>query len=318
MKRLTWTTAIVATTVLGAATAYAEWPKDRPIELIVAFAPGGGTDVMLRTLAPFIEKELGGKITILNRPGASGEIAYTALTQAKPDGYTLSSLNTPGFLTMQMDRKVRFDPQKLCPVARIVEDPGSFIVKSDSPFKDLKDLVAYAKANPGAVTIGTTGVGTDEHLALLQLEKSAGIKLTAVPFAGTNETRTALLGGHIMATGINIGEYVGGEKSSFRPLAQFAGERSSIAPDLPTAAEQGFDVLMSSERGIAMGCDVPEQIRTKISHAVDKSIKNPEFLAQAKQQSLALSYRSTEQWNKEMPIRAERLGAIWKLAKEQK
>lgn len=317
MKHLIRNTAFATALLLGTGVAHAEWPTDRPIELIVAFAPGGGTDVMNRTLAPYIEKELGAKITILNRPGASGEITYTALTEARPDGYTASSLNTPGYLTMQMDRKVRFDPKKLCPVARIVEDPGSFIVQAGSEFNSLKDVVDYAKANPGAVTVGTTGLGTDEHLAMLQLEKSAGIDLTAVTFNGANEARTALLGGHVMMIGINVGEFVGSDHSAFKNLGQFAEQRSVIAPDLPTAKEQGFDVLISSERGIAMGCDVPEDIRTKFSDAVRKALDNPEFQEKAKQQSLALSYLSAEDWNKEMPVRAERLGAIWKLAKEQ-
>ena len=317
MKQFIRNTALATCIMLGTGIAHAEWPNDRPIELIVAFAPGGGTDVMNRTLAPYVEKELGAKITILNRPGASGEIAYTALTQAKPDGYTLSSLNTPGYLTMQMDRKVRFDPKQLCLVARIVEDPGAFIVQANSPFNALKDLVEYAKANPGVVTIGTTGLGTDEHLAMLQLEKAAGIDLTAVTFNGANEARTALLGGHIMATGINVGEFVGGEKSGFKILGQFAEQRAVIAPDLPTAKEQGYDVIMSSERGIAMGCDVPKDIRTKFSDAVRKALENPEFQAQAKQQSLALSYRSSDEWNKELPAREERLRVIWKLVKEQ-
>ncbi|MQW87026.1 tripartite tricarboxylate transporter substrate binding protein [Sinorhizobium saheli] len=317
MKHLIRNTTLATTLLLGAGVAHADWPGDRPIELIVAFAPGGGTDVMNRTLAPFIEKELGAKITILNRPGASGEIAYTAMTEANPDGYTASSLNTPGYLTMQMDRKVRFDPKKLCLVARIVEDPGSFIVQANSEFNSLKDLVAYAKANPGAVTVGTTGLGTDEHLAMLQLEKSAGVDFTAVTFNGANEARTALLGGHVMAIGINVGEFVGSDHSAFKNLGQFAEKRAVIAPDLPTAKEQGYEVLISSERGIAMGCDVPENIRTKFSDAVRKALDNPEFQGKAKQQSLALSYLSSEDWNREMPVRAERLGAIWKLAKEQ-
>jgi tripartite-type tricarboxylate transporter receptor subunit TctC len=218
---------------------------------------------------------------------------------------------------MQMDRQVRFDPKKICLVARIVEDPGALLVQAGSEFKSLSDLVAYAKANPGAVTIGTTGVGTDEHLSLLQLEKAAGIDLTPVPFAGANEARTALLGGHITATGINVGEFASMDQSGFKALAQFSDERATVAPDLPTAKEQGFDIIMSSERGLAMGCEVPEEIRTKFSEAVAKALDNPAFQAQAKQQSLALSYRSSEDWNKQLPAREERLREIWKLVKEQ-
>lgn len=301
----------LASAMLSAANAaWAEWPTDRPIEMIVAFAPGGGTDIMLRTLAPFVEAELGTQIPVMNRPGASGEIAYTALSQAKPDGYTISSLNTPGFLTMQVDRKLRFDPEKICPLARIVEDPGTFIVQAGSEYQTLADLVTYAKENPGAVSVGTTGIGTDEHLAMLQLEQAAGIDLTAVPFAGANEAKTALLGGHVNVIGLNVGEYTSSDQNSVRALAQFSEQRSTLAPDLPTAKEQGFDVLMSSERGLAAGCDVPEADRARLAQAIETALANPEFQEKAKQQKLPLSYLSGADWTAQMPGRLDRFREI--------
>lgn len=309
--------AIAATlTAAGTQAALADWPTDRPIEMIVAFAPGGGTDIMLRTLAPFIEAELNTQMPVLNRPGASGEIAYTALSQGRPDGYTVSSLNTPGFLTMQIDRQLRYDPASICPIARIVEDPGTFIVQPSSEFATLADLVAYAKENPGAVSVATTGKGTDEHLAMLQLEQAAGIDLTAIPFGGANEAKTALLGGHVQVIGLNVGEYASSDKNSFRALAQFSEERSVLAEDLPTAKEQGFDVIMSSERGLAARCEVPAEIRASISAAVDAALANPEFLEKAKQQALPLSYKSGEEWTAEMPTRLARYTEIFKLIEQ--
>lgn len=310
---------LAAALMLGTAgVALADWPADQPMELIVAFAPGGGTDIMLRTLAPYIEADLGTTIAVLNRPGASGEIAYTALAQADADGYTVSSLNTPGFLTMRIGRELRFDPAALCPIARIVEDPGTFVVQEGAEFASLADLVAYAKANPGAVSIATTGVGTDEHMALLQLEQAAGIDLTPVPFGGANEAKTALLGGHVSAIGLNVGEYASTEPGTLRALAQFAEARSVLAPDLPTAKEQGFDVIMSSERGMAARCDVPEDVRAKLSAAVEKAMTNPEFLEKAKQQSLPLAYQSGADWTAAMPARLARFEEIFKLIEAEK
>jgi tripartite-type tricarboxylate transporter receptor subunit TctC len=306
-----------AVSAFSVSAALADWPTDRPIEMIVAFAPGGGTDIMLRTLAPYIEAELDTQIPVMNRPGASGEIAYTALSQSRPDGYTISSLNTPGFLTMQIGKKLRFDPADICPIARIVEDPGTFIVQASSEFQTLTDLVAYAKENPGAVAVGTTGVGTDEHLAMLQLEQSAGVDLTAVPFAGANEAKTALLGGHVSMIGLNAGELATSDQNAFRALAQFSEERSSLAPDLPTAKEQGFDVLMSSERGLATRCEVPEEVRTKLAAAVDTALANPEFQEKAKQQSLPIAYQSGAEWQQAMPARLERFTEILKLVEQQ-
>ncbi len=314
-----YTLSLAAALSIGTAgAALADWPTDRPIEMVVAFAPGGGTDIMLRTLAPFLEADLGTQIPVMNRPGASGEIAYTALAQAKPDGYTISSLNTPGFLTMRIGRELRFDPAAICPIARIVEDPGMFVVKADSEFNSLADLVAFAKENPGAVAIGTTGVGTDEHLAMLQLEQSAGVDLTAVPFGGANEAKTALLGGHVTAIGLNVGEFAGTEAGQIKGLAQFSEEPSILAPDLPTAKAQGFDVIMSSERGLAARCDVPEDIRVRLSESVDKALANPEFLEKAKQLGLALSYQSGADWSAAMPGRLARYEDIFKLIGENK
>lgn len=310
--------AALAAAMIGAATAaLADWPTDRPIEMIVAYAPGGGTDIMLRTLAPFLEAELGTQVPVLNRPGASGEIAYTALSQAKPDGYTISSLNTPGFLTMQAKGKLRFDPAAICPLARIVEDPGTFVVQAGAPYKTLGELVAFAKDNPGKVSVGTTGIGTDEHLAMLQLEQAAGVDLTAVPFAGANEAKTALLGGHVSMIGLNVAEYTTSDHNALRALAQFAETRSALAPDLPTAKEEGFDVMMSSERGLAARCDVPEADRTRMAQAIEAALAKPEFQEKAKQQQLPLSYLSGADWSASMPARLERFGKILTLVKEQ-
>ena len=302
-----------AVSAITTGAALADWPADRPIEMIVAFAPGGGTDIMLRVLAPFLEADLGATIAVMNKPGASGEIAYSGLSQADADGYTISSLNTPGFLTMQLQRELKYDPAALCPIARIVEDPGTFVVQAGSDIKTLEDLVAKAKEAPGAVSVATTGVGTDEHMALLQLEKAAGIDLTAVPFEGANEAKTALLGGHVQVIGLNVGEAMSSDPSSFHVLAQFAEKRSTLAPDLPTATEQGFDVIMSSERGLAARCDVPEEIRAQLSESVEKALANPEFLEAAKQQDLPLSYLSGADWTAEMPVRLARFEEIFKL-----
>jgi tripartite-type tricarboxylate transporter receptor subunit TctC len=126
---------------------------------------------------------------------------------------------------MRIGRELGFDPAEICPIARIVEDPGALIVQANSPYQTMEELVAYAKENPGAVSICTTGVGTDEHLAMLQLEESAGIDITAIPFAGANEAKTALLGGHVTAIGLNVGEYSTSDQGALRAIGQFAAER---------------------------------------------------------------------------------------------
>lgn len=301
----------VATIAVTAAAAHAEWPKDRPIQMIVAFAPGGSTDVMARAIEPFLEKELGADIVIENRPGASGEIAYTALSKAKPDGYTFSYINTPGFLSMQVQRELGYDPQSIKPIARIVDDPTAIVVPASSEIKTLKDFVEAAKANPGAVSYGSSGVGTDDHLAIILLGSATGANFTHIPFNGAGETRTAVLGSQVTGGGLNISEFAGSDTSGLRMIAHFGTEPSAQLPDVPTARAQGFNVEMTSERGIAAPRDVPDDITQKFSEAMKRVIDNPEFQAQAKQLALPLAYLSGPEWERQMPARLERFREIW-------
>lgn len=301
----------VAAIAVTAAAAHAEWPKDRPIQMIVAFAPGGSTDVMARAIEPFLEKELGADIVIENRPGASGEIAYTALSKAKPDGYTFSYINTPGFLSMQVQRELGYDPQSIKPIARIVDDPTAIVVPANSEIKTLKDFVEAAKANPGAVSYGSSGVGTDDHLAIILLGSATGANFTHIPFNGAGETRTAVLGSQVTGGGLNISEFAGSDTSGLRMIAHFGAEPSTQLPDVPTAKAQGFNVEMTSERGIAAPRGVPDDITQKFSEAMKRVIDNPEFQAQAKQLALPLAYLSGPEWERQMPARLERFREIW-------
>ena len=127
--------AALVTLALCAANAHAAWPEDRPIEFLVAYAPGGSTDVMARAMQPFLEKRLDAKIVIVNRPGAAGEIAYTALSKAKPDGYTFAFINTPGFVSTRVQRRVGYEETSIRPVARIVDDPTVLAVSNDATYK---------------------------------------------------------------------------------------------------------------------------------------------------------------------------------------
>lgn len=291
--------------------AHAEWPKDRPIQMIVAFAPGGSTDVMARAMQPFLEKELGADIVIENRPGASGEIAYTALAKAKPDGYTFSYINTPGFLSMQVQRKLGYDPKTIKPVARIVDDPAAIVVPATSEIKTLADFVAAAKAKPGAVSYGTSGIGTDDHLAIILLGAESGTTITHIPFNGAGETRTAILGSQVTGGGLNVSEFAGNDTSGLRMINTFGKERSPQLPDVPTAIESGLNVEMTSERGIAAPREVPAEIADRFAAAVKATLDNPEFQKQAKQMALPLAYLSGPEWEKEMPNRLARFQEIW-------
>ena len=189
----------VALLGLTAGVSAAGYPE-KPITMIVAYGPGGGTDLIARLIAPYVEKYLGNdaRIVVSNKAGAGGAIGFTEIAKAAPDGYTIGFLNTPNLISIPIERQANYVWRGFDLLGNLVDDPGAFTVNSASPLKNLNDLLAYAKANPGTVTVGTTGIGSDDHLAMLFFERAAGVKMSHVPYKGSAEVRTGLLSGSVV------------------------------------------------------------------------------------------------------------------------
>ncbi|MEI8302011.1 MAG: tripartite tricarboxylate transporter substrate binding protein [Burkholderiales bacterium] len=260
------------------------WP-DRPIRMIVAYTAGGATDVTARAIAPFIERQLGpgARIIVENRTGAGGAIGFAALASAAPDGYTIGFINTPTVLTVPIERKVNFTWESYDLIGNVIDDPGNFAVLTSSSITNLDQLAAYARSRPGQVTVGTTGVGSDDHLAMLMFERIAKVKMVHVPFKGAADVRQATLGRQIDVAAVNIGEAQQAIKggSPFRNLGQMSPVRTDIAPELPTFREQGYPIEMSSLRGIAAPRGLPADIRERLVTAVRRAAADPEFIRAA-------------------------------------
>ena len=307
LKRTLLTLAIATITT----PAFAEWPE-RPIDLIVAYSPGGGTDVTARTLQPLLEKELGQKVVVVNRPGAGGEVGHAAIAEADPDGYTIGILNLPPMLTIPITRDAAFKADDFTPVAGLVQDPSAISVPASSPFQTLDDLVAYARENPGAVTIGTTGVGTDDHLAMRYLADAADIELTHVPFAGAGPARTAMIGGHVSAAALNLGEAMpAATEGQVRILAQFGDSTSELAPDVPTAKSLGYDVEMLSERGVGLPAGVDPAIVERLAAAIETVAKDDEFRARNADLYTEVAYKPTEAFQAHIKELQQRYQTMW-------
>src|SRR5919109_2551498 len=203
MKRLIAFAALALFTLI----VHAAYPE-RPITLIVAYPPGGGTDLVARALAPFVEKYLGAgaRIVVVNRAGAGGEVGFAALANAPADGYSIGFVNTPPLLTIPIERAAQFHWQRYEYIGNIIDDPCNFSVHADTPIHNLHELAAYAKAHPGEVTVGTTGIGSDDHIAMLKFQRAAGVKLRHVPYKGSADVRAAIAGKQIVVAAVNIGE----------------------------------------------------------------------------------------------------------------
>jgi tripartite-type tricarboxylate transporter receptor subunit TctC len=296
-------------------SAIAAWPE-QPINMILAYAPGGGTDIVARAIAPFIEKQLGGsaRIVIVNRPGAGGDIGFGAIAAAQPDGYTIGFINTPPVMTIPIERKTAWSINSFEFLGNVVDDPGTFCVHAESPYKTLAELQTYAKANPKAVSVGSTGIGSDDHLAMLMFEKAAGVSMTHVPFKGSSETRTAITGKHITVAAINVGEALQYLKSGapLRCLGQMTAVRTAAAPDWPTFKEQGFNFEMASLRGIAAPKGLPAAIRERLATAIEKAAADPAFKAQAERAFAPVRYLGPVDYEAEIRAGDAQFKRLWK------
>jgi tripartite-type tricarboxylate transporter receptor subunit TctC len=269
---------------------------------------------MLRALAQFMAAELpGSNFVISNRPGAGGETAYAALQAARPDGYTIGGLNTPGYLSVPIERRVRYDRTKIRAVARLVDDPTAFVVHRDSPYKTLTDLVADAKRRPGEISVGSSGVGTDDHLGLTLFQAATGTEFIHAPFAGAGLVKNAVLAKQIDVAGLNLGEIgmLGQQTPLLRPLAGMGTHRWSLMPDVPTFRELGYDVLMTSERGLGAPRGVPDEIALRLQEAVARVVAKPEWVEKARQLELPMAYLPGEEWEAQMPAQEARYRQIW-------
>ncbi|MFC7737885.1 tripartite tricarboxylate transporter substrate binding protein [Roseomonas sp. GCM10028921] len=312
MQRRQLATLAASAALLAARPARAAWPE-RAVTLIVAFPAGGGTDVAARTLARFMERELGQPIVVLNRGGAGGEIGWSEMARAQPDGYTIGFINTPNILSIPIERQARYKLEDFAPIANVVDDPGAFVVPTDSRFRTLSDLVAFARANPDNVTYATTGIGSDDHLAALAFERLAGVRMTHVPFAGAAPVRNALVGRQITMASMNVGEAIADMRNGLvRALGQMAPARWAEAPDTPTFREQGFDVIQGSMRGLAAPAGVPGPVLQRLAEVARTAMENPEFRQLATQQALPLRYLGPEEYGAALAALRLELQGLWR------
>jgi tripartite-type tricarboxylate transporter receptor subunit TctC len=301
--------------LLSAPQAYAAWPDDRPIEIVVGYQAGSGPDILARRMAPAMVRRIGpgASYVVTNRAGASGEIALTAVSRAEPNGYTIATLTTPSFIMAEYVKKPQFDAAEIVPLARVVDDPALIVAGGASPISDLKDLVARVRANPASLSIGHNGIGTNGHLTTLAVERAAAARLVDIPFKGSSESRTALLGGHVDLVVMSVSEFVMDREAAdrFKAVAQLGSRRAAILPEVSTARDLGIDIEISSERGFAVRRGVPADIVGRLQDAIAAAVTDPEFLRGTTSDEMSVAYLSGSDWTRSMTERKARYEVIW-------
>ena len=244
-----WIRALAALAALvapsGAALAQGTFPS-RPVHLLVPFPPGGAVDIVARTLGDELSKRWGQPIVVENRPGAGGTIAAEVAAKAAPDGYTIILVASGHAIVSYLYPNLPYDPVKdFTPLALVGSSPNMMLVRADSPFKSVGDVIAFARQKPGQLSYGYAGNGTSPHLAGELLKYMARIDMAAVPYKGGAPALNDLIGGHIPLSFNNIPESIGFlQAGKLRALGVTTAERSPVLADVPTIAEAalaGYD-----------------------------------------------------------------------------
>jgi len=273
----------------------------RPVQLMVAFPPGGSTDVGARVVAAIAEKILGKPMVVLNKGGAGGQVGWTDMARQKPDGYYIGYINLPATNTVILDpeRKATFGLDAFVPIINQVLDPGIVWVRADSPYKTLKDLVDAAKKAPNTIRTATTGILGDDHLAILMLEEAApGAIFRIVHLEGGAAQLKEIMGGHVDVAFDNVGSVAPRVRSGeLRGLAVMDHQRSKFVPDVPTMKEVGYPtVISSSTRGIAAPKGLPQPVLKKLEEVLKKAMEDPEHVQKLESAGLAVKIMVGEEY----------------------
>ena len=268
----------------------------RSIKLICPWPAGGSSDMVMRALAESASKALRQQVVIENKPGASGMLGPNELVKAAPDGYTLSQL-TIGVARLPHMQKMQFDPLRdFTYIACLTGYTFGIVVKADSPYKTIKDLVQYAKANPGKFSYGSTGTGTTPHLAIEEFASKAGVQLTHVPFKGSSDGLQALLGGHIDAHSDATGWAPHVEAGTMRLLATYGSKRTKRWPKVPTLNELGYDTVSDSPFGIGGPRGMDPKVVRILQDAFKKTLSDPAVLASFEKYDQPVIYMDSEEY----------------------
>lgn len=293
---------------------------DRPIKIVVPFSPGGGTDTIARTLSAGMSKELGQTVIVENKPGAGTIIGSDAVAKSAPDGTTILIATFAHAVNPSLRSKLPFDTDKAFdPVVLIGRSPNILVVPADSPYKNIKELVAAAKANPGKLTFASQGVGTSAHLAGELFNNLAGVNLTHVPYKGAGPALNDLLGGQVnmmFATATAAAPLIEGGK--VRALGVTTPERSPVRPDVPSIAEAGVPgYAAESWYGFFVPAGTPADVVAKLNAATAKAAKSEAFRKRVEGEGLVISAGTPKELADYVSAEQKRWAAVVKAAKIQ-
>lgn len=316
MKHLLAGAALALMSLTGG-TAIAEDYPERPIMMMVSYGAGGATDFQARivTMTAGNEDALGMPIAIINKPGAGGRVGWNWFaTQAEADGYTLAAYNIPHFIAQSIKGGVEYSADSFEPIANWGADPAVFVVAKDSPFNSMEDVVNYAKENPAKLTFSGAGLFVGHHIAALQLEKEAGVKMAYIPTKGGGAAAMkAVIAGDVMGGVNNLSDaFRAQEAGNVKILGVFDLERNEFLPDVPTLKEQGYDIDNASVnfRGVMVPKGTPQDVIDKLAATVPEMFKNSRVAGKMKAGGSPMHVMTREEVQEMWAARQETLNEL--------
>jgi tripartite-type tricarboxylate transporter receptor subunit TctC len=274
-----------------------EFPS-KPIKIIVPFSPGGGSDVITRLLAEKMAADLGVSVLVENKPGASSIIGTEAMVKSAPDGYTILMTNRAITVNPWLF-KLPYDTAKITPVTQLVSSPLLLVASTKTPFKNLNELITYAKANPNKVSVGNSGVGQLPHLAAVLFEKSSGIEFTMINYKGSGSSATDLIGGQIDLSFGTVPSFMQQIKNkALVPLGVSSTTRNAALPTVPSISEAlpGYELL--SWFGFFAPPNTPKPVVDKLYQAISRALASPELKIRLNDEGLEVTALDPQKFKK--------------------
>lgn len=291
----------------------AAWEPTKPIQLVVGFSPGGGTDVIARAIAAGAQEVMPQPMVVINRPGASGVIAADLVARAAPDGYTLLVAGGSESTSLPNHKQLSYKQSDFRPIGHVIRLRVMVVVKNDGKIKTFHDLVAAAKANPGKMAYGTGGVGSLTHSTMLMVNKAAGIDTFDVPYKGDAEVVTALLSEQIQI-GVGSPDQFKGliDTGKLIPLALSSNDRYPGMPSVPTLKELGYDIYLENMKGLVAPAGLPDAVYTYLNEMLRKAMETQTFRNAVNKSNFEVQYMDGPTFARTMASMSDGIAAALK------
>lgn len=299
LSLVTLAVAIGVTALTGCKKEVASFPSN-PIQMIVPFSAGGGTDVVTRAVADAAKNHFTQPLVVVNKTGAGGAVGMGEGANAKPDGYTVTTICVE-LTTLPPQNLAPFTSDDFRPIMQINAEPAAITVAADAPWNTVEEFITYAKENEGKVQIGNSGVGAIWHLAAVAIEKAAGVKFNHIPYEGAAPAIAALLGGHIEAVTVSPAEVASQvEAGQLKILGIADNERSKVFTEVPTLKEVGYDVAIGTWRGLAVPKDTPDEVMNVLKEGFGKAVQEQSFVSFMESSGLSIAILEEAEYKEKM------------------